>query len=314
MTWLLAQIDAAFLPVAVTIASSIVVGVCVAAFSQALTRIVLRARRHAAETWEFEDQRRIRLRKGSIVYRLFEPLVDELAARNRAALRPEILETLRRQLAVSAAKLPWNPDEYLAVGQMESLLAAVAGAVFGFLFSGVGLAVAGAFGGFWAYQRLVVKGLTDKANARARRLKSRLPFALDLMALMMQAGAGFLESLQAVVRENKGHPLGIEFGDVLARIAAGQSRAVALDQLRSRLADDDVSEIVFAINKGEELGTPLSEILRTQADQMRLKRSQWIEKAVGEAQVMIVFPGMIIMLACLLIITAPYVLSAMNTR
>ncbi|MBY0526876.1 MAG: hypothetical protein K2R98_26015 [Gemmataceae bacterium] len=46
-----------------------------------------------------------------------------------------------------------------------------------------------------------------------------------------------------------------------------------------------------------------------------LKQSQWVEKETAEAQVMIVFPGMVIMLACLLVIIAPFVLGAVyNSR
>ena len=67
---------------------------------------------------------------------------------------------------------------------------------------------------------------------------------------------------------------------------------------------------MFAINKGEELGTPLSAILREQAEQMRLKRSQRGEKAAAEAEVNIVFPGMVLMIACLLIVIAPIILPA----
>ena len=77
------------------------------------------------------------------------------------------------------------------------------------------------------------------------------------------------------------------------------------------MPDDDVAELVFSINKGEEFGTPLAQTFRIQADQMRLKRTQWAEKAAGAAQVAIVLPGMIIMIACLLIIGAPFVLSAL---
>ena len=79
------------------------------------------------------------------------------------------------------------------------------------------------------------------------------------------------------------------------------------------MEDSDIAEFVFAIIKGEELGTPLSTILREQANQMRLKRSQWGEKAAAEAEVQIVFPGMITMVACLLVIIAPILLPAVMT-
>ena len=45
---------------------------------------------------------------------------------------------------------------------------------------------------------------------------------------------------------------------------------------------------------------------------MRLKRSQWAEKAAGTAQVNIVLPGMVIMIACLIIIGAPFILEAVG--
>jgi hypothetical protein len=43
---------------------------------------------------------------------------------------------------------------------------------------------------------------------------------------------------------------------------------------------------------------------------MRIKRSQWGEKAAAEAEVQIVFPGMLIMIACLIVIIAPILLPA----
>jgi hypothetical protein len=43
---------------------------------------------------------------------------------------------------------------------------------------------------------------------------------------------------------------------------------------------------------------------------MRLKRSQRGEKAAAEAEVSIIFPGMVLMIGCLLIVVAPFVLPA----
>src|SRR5262249_12942364 len=151
------------------------------------------------------------------------------------------------------------------------------------------------------------------AVRRRKRVLERLPFALDLMALMMEAGGNFPECLAAAVQENANHPLGEEFGEVLREINLGRTRKEALEGLKERLRDDDVSELVFALVKGDELGTPLAQTLRTQATQMLLKRSQTVEKEAAEAQVMIVFPGMVIMVACLLIIIAPFLLQAVYT-
>jgi len=131
---------------------------------------------------------------------------------------------------------------------------------------------------------------------------------LDLIALTMEAGASFIESMTIAAKENQNHPLGQQLAEVLRDMSVGRTRKEALEDLQDRLGDENVTEITSAIIKGEELGTPLSQILRSQADQMRLKRSQWAEKAAAEAQVNIVFPGMIVMIACLIIVLAPFVL------
>jgi hypothetical protein len=58
------------------------------------------------------------------------------------------------------------------------------------------------------------------------------------------------------------------------------------------------------------LGTPIADIMKVQIEQMRQKRIQWAEKSSEEAKVKIVFPAMLIMLACLIIIAAPFIFDA----
>lgn len=246
------------------------------------------------------------MRSRSAIYRWCEPLLEEIAswAERRLSVK---WDRLQRNLGVAQEKLPWHAKEFLAAKIVESSLI---GATLFLLVALMGSYAAGAFLALLTavcYAGLSLRTVADRAK---RRLRLRLPFAVDLIALMMEAGASFQESLRVVVDENSGHPLGEEFGEVLRQIALGRTRAEALRALQKRLNDPDVSELVFAINKGEELSTPLSAILRDQADQMRPKRSQWGEKAAGEAEVQLVFPGMVVMVACLLVVLAPIILPA----
>lgn len=290
--------------------STVLMGVAVAWASWTFISIVTRRILTSAESWEFEKSRRIRLRKENPTYRWFEPLVGELAEWNRRQSTARV-EKVRDSLAIVSDKAPWKPEEYLAMRQIEGIAFACVFAVIllalGSAFVAVIIGAAIAF----AYQELTVKSICDHAVKRKADLRKRLPFAIDLMALMMEAGATFLDSLETVVRENADHPLGEELGEVARQVSLGRPRSEALEELHERVGDYDLSELIFAINKGEELGTPLSNILRSQADQMRLKRSQWGEKAAAEAQVKITFPGMLIMIACLIVIMAPILLPVM---
>jgi tight adherence protein C len=290
--------------------ASILLGVSLAWFVASLLRIMYRRLPDEAASWEFENSRRIRLRSDSLLFRWFEPLVDELAALNLQWRNPEEFNKLQHCLNRIRRYPPWKPQEILAAHQMQGLGVGLGAFLFMLVIAGPVVAVFAAIAGFWFFTWLLRRQLVQLSDERVSSLKKRLPFAVDLMALMMEAGAGFHESLKTVVSENRGHVLAEEFGEALVRIEAGQGRSEALDQLESRLKDEDVSELVFAIIKGEELGTPMSQILSRQADQMRLKRIQWAEKAVSEAQVNITFPGFLIMIACLMVAASPFILEA----
>jgi hypothetical protein len=98
-------------------------------------------------------------------------------------------------------------------------------------------------------------------------------------------------------------------------IDQGVSQTEALrglgQRLGGRIDDADVYEMVFAINTAEERGTRLKETLTDLAEQMRHRRIQWLERAAEEAKVHITWPGLLVMVACMLIVAAPLVLSGL---
>jgi tight adherence protein C len=292
------------------LAASICWGVAVGAMVFFIGSILRMDRTRFDGSGTFEKHRRDQLRQANFVFRYFEPLVVEISGvLSSRAIR--LLPELRRDLVISREPLPWKPDEFLATKILDAILIGIAVflilRILGFAILAWMFAAALAM----TYPWLAVRTVGDRARRRIKRLRIRLPFTIDLISLMMEAGASFPESLETVVRENAEHPLGEEFGEVERQIALGRTRAEALRGLQQRLANDDFSELVFAINKGEELGTPITSVLRDQADQMRVKRSQWGEKAAGEAQVQLVFPGMVVMVACLLVVVAPIILPAL---
>lgn len=257
---------------------------------------------------ELEEERRRVVRAASDTYRRFEPLVDDLAAVCGYFIDSRTNDSLVRAMALASPTTPWRPPEFIASKLLEG---AVAGAVVGLIILLVvgiipAIGVACVIAGIYAYT--ATQGIKQAASQRIQSVKYRLPFAVDLMALMLEAGASFQEALKTVVRENSTHPLGLELGVVARHVDMGRPRRLALGEFQDRVQDQDVNDLVAAIVKGEELGTSLSVIMRSQADQMRLKRSQWGEKAAAEAQVQMTFPAMIVMLACMLLVLGPFVL------
>lgn len=270
------------------------------------------ARRRNDSPSLIERQRREAVRRGSLSWRWFEPL----AAEWRGLFPPDESSRMTRlQLALEgeAGGVPWTPAEFLQTKAVESFLT---GTLFGVI---AGLAYAPAagllIGGVVALVMYAVVSAGPQSRMRIRRRQTirRLPYAVDLLALMMEAGATFTDGLRTLAREQQDHPIGQEFSRLLGELEHGETLRAAVAQLQRRIPDDDdVAEFVFSIIKGQELGTPLAQSLRNQADQMRLKRSQRAEKAAADAQVQMTGPGFAIMLVCMAIITAPFVMNFWN--
>jgi tight adherence protein C len=259
---------------------------------------------------EPERRRRTRLREGSNIHRWFEPTIDALAWLNRK-LWPEWMDRLAQGLEL-VEPLPWRPEEYLAVKQVECVPAFFAGCVVGYLLVGPVMApLVGTL--LYAFApMLVARGVQTRARRHRVLVRNRLPFVIDLMALMLEAGATSLACLERVAQENRGHPVGQEFGRVWSNIEAGMTRAEALAEMSRRLDDPDVRDLVQAINTSEDRGTALESTLRDMSEQMRQRKVQWMEKAAEEAKVHITWPAMVVMVACLIIVVAPMLLAALD--
>ena len=281
--------------------------------SWTILSILFESRRTAASNDIFEPGRRQQLRDASRVYRYFEPLVEEISNLMKQARREDGLAKLDRCLATSGEQLPWTASDYLGFRAVEGGLVSLAafGILSLLLSPAIGVVVACLL--LPGYVVLSEYSIQAKSKVRTEVIKRRLPYAVDLIALMMQAGGGFSECVSSFVEESHGHPLAEELKVVLEQIELGRSQQESLDAFSKRVKDSDVSELVFAINKGQELGTPISSILREQANQMRLKRSQWGEKAAAEAGVKVIFPGMLIVVACLIVVLAPFALPILDS-
>jgi tight adherence protein C len=257
--------------------------------------------------WRYDISRINELRRVDPFYRLFQPFIRGLAWLNRALFR-ESLPAVQRE--IQAAGLPrfWLAEEYLARLELLALFTTPA-FVYSFmvLFGPSGLVPAIVAVPLLAW--LLRRRLASMARYRLRQIKRRLPFLLDLLTLLMQVGATFLGALGQAIEEFRGHPVAEEFGRVLADMSLGKTRAEAFSALRDRLADDEITSIVGSILQGEQLGTPLAHIFHTQADVLRIKRTQRAETVAGEAGVNMLLPGVLIMAATVIIILGPFLLN-----
>lgn len=259
------------------------------------------------DSWRYDVSRINALRTISPLYRMFQPLLQGLARINTRLFHDSLPEIHRE---VQAAGLPryWTAAEYLARLQLIAVITSP-------LVFWVCVSIMGAPGVVLAvvltllHVVLLRFQLASRARYRLFQIKKRLPFLLDLLTLLMEAGSTFLLALEEAVAEFREHPVGVEFGRVLAELSMGKNRSAALESMRQRLDDDEITSIIGSIIQGEELGTPLAVIFRTQADVLRIKRTQRAETMAGEAGVKMLAPAVIVMAATVIVILGPFVLS-----
>ncbi len=289
------------------VAGCLAMGLAVATVAWWVVRVLRSEDLQQGMEWRYDVSRINELRRTDVFYRLFQPVIQIFALLNRALL-PDRLPAIYRE--IQAAGLPrfWLPEEYL--GKLQLIALCFTPLYVYLLFDwcgefGLVLAAVAVILTVWFLRHR----LSSRARWQLHQIKRRMPFLLDLLTLLMEAGSTFTSALRQAVGEFEGHPIALEFGRVLADMNLGKTRAEAFQAMRDRLADDEITSIIGSIIQGEMLGTPLANIFRTQADVLRIKRTQRAETIAGEAGVNMLLPGVLVMVATVLVIVGPFLLN-----
>lgn len=257
--------------------------------------------------WRFDVSRINDLRRQDSTFRTFQPLIQFFARFNRGAFSDSLPE-IQRELQAAGLPRSWLPEEYLGKLQFTGLILSPFIFYFCVRFMGPPGAILAFVLTILAIY-LMRRNLTHQANSRLTAIKRRMPFMLDLMTLLMEAGTTFLHALEQAVGEYRGHAISVEFGRVLTDMNLGKTRKEAFEAMRDRLQDDEITSIIGSMLQAEQLGTPLAGVFRTQADVLRLKRSQRAEAIAGEAGVKMLLPGVLVMAATVIVIIGPFALN-----
>lgn len=245
--------------------------------------------------------------------RVLEPLRARALGLGRRLSGADSADRIRRKLDLAGNPAGWDVDRVVSGKVIGAVAGLVVGVVLALLFGLsaptfvvtvlAGLALGFLAPGLYLYQQ---------AYDRTQRLTRDLPDAIDLMTISVESGLGFDAAVQQVARNTEG-PVADEFARVLREMQIGQGRASALRAMAERSDVADLKSFVSAMVQADSFGIPVAQVLRIQAQEMRVKRRQRAEEKAQQVPVKITVPLIFFILPCLFVaVMGPAALGIMD--
>ena len=205
---------------------------------------------------------------------------------------------LRRRLVRAGGHV--SVERYRVEQVVSAVLGTAAGLTFALLLvagRGTSVAVAlllvlvGAIVGLVARDQI----LAQRVQARERAILLELPTLAELLALSVGAGEGVRASLERVATISSG-PLSEEFRTLVSATHAGLLLPDALEQLANRTGVAELTRFAEGIAIAVERGTPLADVLRAQAKDVREAGRRALMETGGRKEVAMMVPVVFLIL------------------
>ncbi|HJA60145.1 MAG TPA: type II secretion system F family protein [Candidatus Brevibacterium intestinavium] len=179
----------------------------------------------------------------------------------------------------------------------------------------VGMIVAGGLAGLLSAQRgfspivtlvLLISGgiaghvfndwrLSQAIKSHEARVLAEFPTVAELLALSITAGEGIVEALERVCRTCSGD-LVDELRAALSATRTGTPLVEALDGMATRIAIPEIVQFVDGLAVSMTRGTPLAEVLRSQAADVREQSRRRLLELSGRKEIGMLIPVVVFVL------------------
>jgi tight adherence protein C len=231
------------------------------------------------------------------VERLLGPLLRDLADRVDRTLGGTV--SVRRRLDQAGRHMSveqFRVEQVLcgAAGLLAGLLVAVAAELHGSRANPVGYLILAAV---FTLAGVLIRdrALSSEVARREVRMIAEFPTVAEMLALAVTAGEGPVGALDRVTRLSSGE-LSRELGRALAEARSGASLVSALEAMAARTSLPALSRFVDGMAIAVERGTPLADVLRAQATDVREEGRRALLEAGGRKEIAMLFPVVFLVL------------------
>lgn len=232
------------------------------------------------------------------VERLLRPLLQEgarlvdrwvggsasVARRLREAGKQETVARFRTEQVL------WGLVGFLAAIVLAIMLPALSGRRVSAI-SALGAVILGLLGGVLSRDWW----LNHEVKRRQASILAEFPTIADLICLAVTAGEAPRAAIERTVARTQGH-MSRELEVVLADMRVGVPFAAAMERLAARVPIPQVARFVDGLVVATERGTPLADVLRAQAADVREQRKRELIEAGGKKEVYMLIPVVFLIL------------------
>lgn len=154
--------------------------------------------------------------------------------------------------------------------------------------------------------------LIRRVRNRQRSIIRALPDALDLLVTCLEAGLGVDAAFSKVTEKTDGL-LSQAFSLYLRQVGLGRTRRDALAYVADRTGVKEMIRLAGAVAQAGSIGASLGDVLRTQAEDLRLARRQKAQQAAQRAPVLMTIPLVLCFLpAMAIVVVTPSVMGLLR--
>ena len=155
--------------------------------------------------------------------------------------------------------------------------------------------------------------LNNKVKSHQEAIKLQLADTIDLMSVCMEAGLSFDASLVKISERMEG-PLIDELMTVFRQIQLGKNRNDALKNMAEMSDVKQLKTFVSSVIQANQLGIPITNVLQTQAEQLRMEKSEEIKETASKVPTKMTIPTVIFILpAIILVILGPMIYQVIDS-
>ncbi|MEP7055516.1 MAG: type II secretion system F family protein [Actinomycetota bacterium] len=131
--------------------------------------------------------------------------------------------------------------------------------------------------------------LTTRVAEREKAMLAEFPTIAELLALAVTAGEGAVGAIERVCRTSRGE-LARELRKALDEARSGSSLIVSLEGIAARTSLPALARFVDGMSIAVERGTPLADVLRAQAVDVREEGKRLLLESAGKREIGMLIP------------------------